>query len=221
MRRMNYRKDFEKFLLEANPDSISFRTIAMNASRARIVRATRILLLAVGALIAHQATASAQYGFGGIGYGGMGYGGMGYGGMGYGGMGYGGMGYGGMGYGGMGYGGMGYGGGYGGYGGFGGIGVAGYGGLGYGYGGYGGIGNVYNSFGGAGWNAGVGYPGIGWRNPYFSFGLSPLVVQNAIFERNVLGRTTPPLQSSLTAAPKPVAKAPAGQVGMGTFSNPR
>jgi hypothetical protein len=120
---------------------------------------------------------------------------------------------------------MGYGGGFGGYGGFGGIGVAGYGGLGYGYGGYGGIGNVYNSFGGAGWNAGVGYPGIGWRNPYFSFGLSPLVVENAIFERNVLGRTTPPLQSSLTAAPRPVAKAPAaapaGQVGMGTFSNPR
>jgi hypothetical protein len=178
----------------------------MHASRASIVRATRILLLALGALIAHETPTFAQFGYGGMGYGGMGYGGMGYGGMGYGGMGYGGMGYGGMGYGGMGYG--------------------GYPGMGYGgIGGYGGNGFVYASYGGAGWNAGVGYPGIGWQNPYFSFGLSPLAVQNAAFERTVLGRTTPPLQSSLVSAPRPVAMpapaGPVGQVGMGTFSNPR
>ncbi len=180
----------------------------MNATRARIVRATRILFLALGACLAVQATASAQMGFGGMGYGGMGYGGMGFGGMGYGGMGYGGMGYGGIG------------------GGYGGFGYGGYPGVGYGgIGGYGGNGFVYSSYGGAGWNAGVGYPGIGWQNPYFSFGLSPLAVENAVFERNVLGRTTPPLRSSQVATPQPVATAPpaanAGRVGMGTFSNPR
>jgi hypothetical protein len=72
---------------------------------------------------------------------------------------------------------------------------------------------------------GVGFPGIGWENPYFSFGLSPLAVQNAVFERTVLGRTTPPLQSSLrNTAPQPVATAPptvySGAVGTGTFTKP-
>jgi hypothetical protein len=181
----------------------------MRPSTTRILRATRILLLALGAWIVHQAPASAQYlGYGG--YGGMGYGGMGYGGMGYGGMGYGGMGYGGLGYGGMGYGGLGYGG-------------FGMGGYGYGYPGYANVGGGFLSGGyyGVGY-PGVGYPGIGWQNPYFSFGLSPLAVQNAAFERAVLGRTTPPLQSSLRPA-QPAAAPPnpvnSGQVGTGTFGN--
>ena len=173
----------------------------MNLSRTGIVRATRICLLALGAWLCHEAPASAQFGYGGMGYGGMGYGGMGYGG-------YGGLGYGGFGYGGMGYGGIGYGG----------IGAGGYGGLGY-YGGYG-SNFVYPGLA----LGGVGYPGISWQNPYFSFGLSPLAVQNAVFERNVLGRTTPPLQSSVRSR-QPVAATPpaanSGQVGMGTFSNPR
>jgi hypothetical protein len=186
----------------------------MHASRATIARATRVLLLTLGAWIAHETTASAQFGYGGIGYGGYGgYGGGGYGGYG----GYGGGGYGGFG----GYGGGGYGGYGGGYAGYGGLGLNGYG---YGYPGY------YNAGGlvGAGYvgtgYAGIGYPGVSWLNPYFSFGLSPLAVENAVFERTVLGRTTPPLQSSRTAPPQPSVaprpSVPIGAVGTGTFGNP-
>lgn len=181
----------------------------MQTSKASLVRAGRVLLLVLGACLVHQTPASAQYlGYGGMGYGGMGYGGMGYGGMGYGGLGYGGMGYGGLGYGGLGYGGFGYG---------------GFGGYGFGFEpGYANALGLMNAGSYQTGYSGIGYPGISWRNPYFSFGLSPLAVNNAIFERQVLGRTTPPLQSSLRrsapiAAPRPTV--PSGAVGTGTFGN--
>ncbi len=126
--------------------------------------------------------------------------------------------------------------GYGGYGGFGGGYGQGFGGGGYGgpFGGAGGLQGSYPAFGYAGYyglgaysNAyglgGVGYPGIAAHNPYFGFGLSPLAVQNAAFERTVLGRGLPgsrtvPMTPAAPAA-RPVA-AP-GAVGTGTFSLPR
>ena len=74
-------------------------------------------------------------------------------------------------------------------------------GAGYGYGGFGygvAAGNPAAGYGysfmpgyvGSG-GAGVGYPGSAAGTPYFSFGLSPLAVENAVFERTVLGRTSP------------------------------
>ena len=157
------------------------------------------LALALGILPA--ATARGQL----MGYGGMGYGGMGYGGMGYGypGMGYGGMGYGypGFGYGGYGYGGYGYG--------------LPVGGSGYGYG-YPGFGYGYFPF----------LPGL--SNPLFGVGMTPLGVQSALFETNVLGRgrpanpavtvlpyrttavdppaNNPPARTSITAAAAPAGR---------------
>ena len=168
----------------------------------RIISRARALALAFGSLLLVAAPASAQFGGG---YGG-GYGGFG----------------------------GGYGGGYGGYGGgYGGV-VGGYapglglGGYGYGYGyGYGQILNPYRSlpeYAGTG-SAGLGYPGIGGPNPYFSMGLSPLAVANLQAERAFLGRTAP----GATAAPSHTTfdyrsiRATPGQPrpGSGSFGLPR
>jgi hypothetical protein len=70
---------------------------------------------------------------------------------------------------------------------------------------------------------GVGYPGISAKNPYFSFGLSPLAVENAVFERTVLGRGLPAARSTPGYQPQGVTRPPAsyGPVGTGTFSPPQ
>jgi hypothetical protein len=199
----------------------------MKPTRANLTRAVRASFLALAVLIVPATPASAQffgYGYPGVAFGYGGYGGFGYG-LGYGGLGYG---YGLPGYGGLGSSGGGFGGvgglGYGGlgYGGFG-YGYPGYGGFGYGYPGYGGYGYDGLGYGGYGYGGvsalgGVGYPGISGLNPYFGFGLSPLAVQSAIVERNVLGRTTPAYQSvrSSQAVASPTAL---GAVGTGTFGN--
>ncbi len=183
----------------------------MKPLRSSLLRAS---LLSLGLLILTASPASAQYGYGGYG----GYGGFGYGGYGYGGLGYGGLGYGG-------YGGLGYGG----YGGFGAIAAPNYG-LAYGsyplFGytgspGYGPWGPPYAAYANAYGLGGVGYPGISAKNPYFSFGLSPLAVENAVFERTVLGRGLPaprstPANNQGVARPRNFAP-----VGTGTFSPPQ
>jgi hypothetical protein len=198
----------------------------MRLHRASLLRAalSAFVLLAVSG-----APASAQF-FGNGGYGGFGYGGFGYGGLGYGFGGFGAgttnlggspmLGY--SGFGGVG-GGFGYGGGgYGGFGGYGGGGYGGYGGGGYGGFGYGGFGPPYAAYSNAFGLGGVGYPGISALNPYFSFGLSPLAVENAAFERTVLGRGLPPVRSAATTqALAPAAPRAQNPVGMGTFSPPR
>jgi hypothetical protein len=186
----------------------------------------RAALLALGLLILTQSPASAQFGgygygggFGGYGGYGGGYGGYGGGYGGYGGYGGGFGGYGG-GYGGYGGGYGGYGGGYGGFGGYGG-GYGGYPLLGYsGYGGYGQFGPPYAAAANAYGLPGVGYPGIGALNPYFSFGLSPLAVENAIFERTVLGRRLPAPRSVQSSQPT-THQTTGAPVGTGTFSPPQ
>ena len=125
-----------------------------------------------------------------------------------------------------GYGG-GFGGGYGGYGGgyAPGLGLGGYG-PGYGYG-YGPVLDPYRAlpeYAGTG-SAGLGYPGIGGPNPYFSMGLSPLAVANLQAERSFLGRTSP----GAVAAPSHATfdyrsiRATPGQPkpGSGSFGLPR
>ena len=88
-----------------------------------------------------------------------------------------------MGYGGYGMGYGGYGMGYGGYGmGYGGYGM-GYGGYGMGYGGYG------MGYGGFGYMpGGIGMSGVGYWNPMFGVGLTPLGTQSYLYETRVFGR---------------------------------
>ncbi len=86
------------------------------------------------------------------------------------------------GYGGYGGGYGGYGGGYGGYGG-------GYGGYGGGYGGYGGLWRTRYGFGGFGYSpGGIGMSGVGYWNPMFGVGLTPLGNYSYMMETRVLGR---------------------------------
>ena len=152
------------------------------------------LILAMAIVLLPTGKASAQFmGYGGYGYGypGWGYGGWGWG---WGGYGYPGMAYN-YGYPGYGLGNIpvygnyvmaapGYGMGYGGYGmGYGGYGM-GYGGYGMGYGGYG------MGYGGFGYMpGGIGMSGIGYWNPMFGVGLTPLGTQSYMYETRVLGRT--------------------------------
>ncbi len=150
----------------------------------RLSRRLKILLgstsLALFLVLIPAEKAGAQfmgYGYGYPGYG-YGYGGPG---MGYGGGGWGGYGYG---YPAMGYGGMG-GGGYG-YPAFGGAVVPAYGGYGMGYPGYtyGGLG-----YGGFGYVPGnIGLSGVGFWNPMFGVGLTPLGTQSFMTETRLLGR---------------------------------
>ncbi len=129
------------------------------------------LILALSLLLMPTGNARAQY---------MGYGGFGYG---YPGWGYGG--WGGWGWGGYGYPSIAYNYGYPGYG-FGNIPISGnfvmagpgygYGGLGYGFGGYG-----YAP-------GGIGMSGVGYWNPMFGVGLTPLGTSSYMMEANLLGR---------------------------------
>lgn len=66
----------------------------------------------------------------------------------------------------------------------------------------------------------MGYPGIGGINPFFGFGMSPLAVENALFERTILGRRTPAYRpvTGTSAAARAAATAP---VGTGTFQPPQ
>jgi hypothetical protein len=115
-------------------------------------------------------------------YMGMGYG---YPGWGYGGWGYGGWGYPGWGWGGYGYPSIAYNYGYPGYG-FGNIPVSGnfvMGAPGYGYGGFG---YGYGGFGYA--PGGIGMSGVGYWNPMFGVGLTPLGTSSYMMETQVLGR---------------------------------
>ncbi len=144
------------------------------------------LILSLALFLMPAGKANAQFmGYGGYGWGG--YGGWGWGGYGYPGVAYNygypgyGMGvipvYGNYVMGAPGYGG--YGGGYGGYGG-------GYGGYGGGYGGYGG---GYGGFGGFGYSpGGIGMSGVGYWNPMFGVGLTPLGTQSYMTETRLLGR---------------------------------
>jgi hypothetical protein len=67
------------------------------------------------------------------------------------------------------------------------IGAPGYGGYGgYGYGGYGGYGAGYGGFGYA--PGGIGMSGVGYWNPMFGVGLTPLGTQSYLMETRVLGR---------------------------------
>jgi hypothetical protein len=138
------------------------------------------LTLAVAMVLMPTGKAEAQY---------MGFGGFGYG---YPGWGYGGWGYPGWGWGGYGYPSIAYNYGYPGYG-FGNIPVSGnfvmgapgygYGGLGYGYGG---LGYGYGGFGYA--PGGIGMSGVGYWNPMFGVGLTPLGTQSYMMETQLLGR---------------------------------
>lgn len=142
------------------------------------------LVVGLALLVMPAASARAQFmGYGGYGWGypGGGWGayGWGWGGYGYPGMAYN-YGYPGYGLGNIpvygnyvmaapGYGGMGYGMGYGGYG-------MGYGGYGMGYGGFGYM------------PGGIGMSGVGYWNPMFGVGLTPLGTQSFFYETNMLGR---------------------------------
>ena len=159
----------------------------------RIPQTAPAVALALAALLATVTPAHAQFGYG---YPGFGSGGIGYGGYGNGGIGYGGYGSGGIGYGGIGYGG-------------------------YGPGGlanpYGLIPSGFGVTGPAGiLNPGIGYPGIGGTNPYFSFGLSPLAVQNVRFERTLQGRTAANDRVSIRGSDG-VGPPAVGPVGTGAF----
>jgi hypothetical protein len=151
------------------------------------------LILAFAIVLIPTDGAQAQYmGYGGWGggYPGWGYGGWGWGGYGYPSVAYN-YGYPGYGLGnipvsgnfvmgapGYGYGGMG------GYG-YGGMGGYGYGGMGgYGYGGMGGYG--YGGFGYA--PGGIGMSGVGYWNPMFGVGLTPLGTSSFMMESRLLGR---------------------------------
>jgi hypothetical protein len=136
------------------------------------------LIVALAIVLMPTGTAHAQWGFGG---GGWGYPGWGYGGWGWGGYGYPSFAYN-YGYPGYGLGnipvsgnfimgGPGFG-----YGGYGGMGYGGYGGMGYGFGGFG-----YAP-------GGIGMSGVGYWNPMFGVGLTPLGTQSYMMETRLLGR---------------------------------
>ena len=139
-------------------------------------------LLALALVLMSTGTARAQF---------MGYGGYGYG--------YPGWGYGGWGWGGYGYPSVAYNYGYPGYG-LGNIPVSGnfvmggpgygYGGMGYGYGGMGyGYGGMGYGYGGLGYApGGIGMSGVGYWNPMFGVGLTPLGTSSYMMETNLLGR---------------------------------
>jgi hypothetical protein len=168
------------------------------------------LILTLAFFLMPAGKANAQFGgYGGYGWGGYGYPGWGYG---WGGYGYPGVAYNygypgyGMGnipvYGNFVMGAPGYGGGYGGYGG-------GYGGYGGGYGGYGGgYGGYGYDFGGFGYSpGGIGMSGVGYWNPMFGVGLTPLGTQSYMMETRLLGRVprAPTRYYGTTYRPQPSA----------------
>jgi hypothetical protein len=162
------------------------------------------LILTLALFLMPASKANAQFGgYGGYGWGG--YGGWGWGGYGYPGVAYNygypgyGMGvipvYGNYVMGAPGYGGYGgYGGGYGGYGGYGG----GYGGYGYGFGGFG-----YSP-------GGIGMSGVGYWNPMFGVGLTPLGTQSYMMETRLLGRVPRAPTRYYGTAYRPQSSAPIG-----------
>ena len=138
-------------------------------------RAGWTLILALAIVLMPTGKANAQY--------------MGFGGWGNPGWGYGGWGYGGWGWGGYGYPSIAYNYGYPGYG-FGTIPVAGNFVMGApGYGGFGGFGGDGYGFGGFGYApGGIGMSGVGYWNPMFGAGLTPLGNYSYMMETRLLGR---------------------------------